>query len=173
MRFIKELLRGLVQTIVGTFSVGLIFFAANDFLFKTPNLNGRWELIVKPDSAKSMKIEVMELTYTVLIHQEGEKIKGVGEKTRAFIPARNKNNVPPLDEKYAPGTKARVRIEIEGYIEKNYLSEDRLIIQYNEKGTDRLSSTVQTFTIHDDESMSGSFISTVSDSEGKVEWARN
>jgi len=166
-------LKGLVQTLVGTFSVGFVFFVANDYFFKTPNLNGRWDFTTKPTFARSQTIEIMQLSYTVLLYQEGEKIKGVGEKTRAVIPAGNKYNRRPLDEKYDVGTPARVRIEIEGYIDKNYLSADRLILQYNEQGTKRLTSTFHTLLIEDDKTMSGGFKSTISDSEGEVSWVRN
>lgn len=160
----------ILKNLFNTVALAFIFFIASDYVFKTPELTGRWEYTTYPVTAKSKMSEVIQVTYTILIAQEGVGIKGVGEKMRAYIPPDNKHNLESFDENYDVGK--RIRIEIDGHIEKNYLSKDKLTIYLNEAGHRRESSTVQVLTIEDKNYMVGGYISTISDSEGKIEWKR-
>ncbi len=115
----------------------------------------------------------MQLTYTIRMFQEGNKLKGVGEKVRAVIP-NNSKNIMVVDEEYSG--KQRVRIQIEGYIENNYFAQDKIKIFYTEGGKGsqgpRKTVTIQDLYLADNGDLIGNFDSTVSDSVGKVIWKK-
>ena len=79
----KDIIKTTIQTIVGTFLLGSFFMVASDYIFPTPDLHGRWEFTTTPTTAVSKKHSIMQLTYTIRIFQEGNKLRGVGEKVRA------------------------------------------------------------------------------------------
>jgi hypothetical protein len=165
----KDIIKTTLQTIVGTVLIGSFFMVASDYIFPTPSMHGRWEFTTMPDTALSKKHSVMQLTYTVVLFQEGNKIKATGEKTGAVVPVNNKG-VNPVIDSYPPGK--RVRTEILGYVSNNYFAPDEVTIFYNEGGANRNTSTIQTLSIIDENTLEGVFDSTISDSKGKVVWHR-
>ena len=76
--------KDIVKKLFDMGALALIFFIASDFIFKTPELTGRWEFTTYPKFAKSKTLEVLQISFTVLLFQEGLKVKGIGEKIGAY-----------------------------------------------------------------------------------------
>jgi hypothetical protein len=168
----KDIIKTTAQTIVGTILIGSFFMVASDYIFPPPDLHGRWEFTTSPKYAHSHKHEIMKLTYTIRIFQEGNKFKGIGEKIKAEIP-ENELGVQSLKEEYVG--KARTRIQLEGYIKNNYFSKDRIRVFYTEGGESngpRSTATIQNLYFINDDELEGIFDSTISESMGKVRWTK-
>ena len=95
------------------------------------------------------------------------------EKIKAEIP-KNNYGLDPMVENYSG--KSRVKIEIEGYIEKNYFAQDKIRIIYTEGGSygkgPRDSVTIQNLFLINTDELTGYFDSTIADSVGKVIWTK-
>lgn len=104
----------------------------------------------------------MLLRYYVLIWQEGNQIKGTGEKIYEKSNGQEKEYV----------AEKRSRIEISGYLTKKYFSKDLLVIHYDEKNEVRKSSTIHNLTIKDSNQMDGFFVSTIANQQGNAGWSR-
>ncbi len=105
----------------------------------------------------------MILRYVAMLWRKGNIIKGTVEK---------------IYEKSTTGerkfiAKNRTRGEIEGYIEKNYLTKDRLFLHVIEDGHGRKSTHFYEITVQSNEVMSGTFNSMVADQDGTVSWQKN
>ena len=101
--------------------------------------------------------------YDIILFQKGYEVYGTGEKVMEISSGR--------DTLEYVG-KARTRVELEGYLDKNYLSKDQLIIHSTEEGTQRESSSFYDLIKFDDHNMSGNFQSTVANSSGLTKWNR-
>lgn len=169
----QQIVKTTIQTIIGTILIGSFFMVASDYIFPPPNIHGKWEFTTYPDTAKSKTHSIMELSYTVRIFQEGNKLKGVGEKIQAEIP-KNNLGIQELKEQY--NGKQRTRIELEGFIEKNYFLQNKIKFIYHEGGSNgkgpRKTVTIQSLTVKDSNTLIGNFDSTISDSMGKTTWKK-
>ena len=169
----KEIIKTTIQTIVGTVLIGSFFMVASDYIFPAPDIHGKWEFTTMPTSASSSKHSIMQLTYTIRIFQEGNKFRGIGEKIKAEIPENN-NGIDPLVENY--DGRSRIKIEIEGYIENNYIAQDRIKVIYTEGGSNgegpRDTVTIQNLSLTNNGELTGNFDSTISDMVGKVIWKK-
>ena len=54
-----------LQTIIGSVLIGSFFMVLSDYIFKPINMNGRWNLTLKPDKALSMNNQCVFITYSV------------------------------------------------------------------------------------------------------------
>lgn len=159
---IKEIFTGTLSTVIKTLVLSLLFFFVSDYIFATPNLNGKWVFTTEVEKTSLSKYMGMELTYHVLLRQEGLKIIGTGEKVKE-----------KLGEAITTYTgKDRINITIAGYIQKKYLSKDKIVIHYAEHGLLRTSSTLHYLEITGDDNMFGTYESTVADQSGTVGWKR-
>jgi len=164
----KDILKTVVQTFTASVLIGSFLMVLSDFIVGTPDLTGRWELKLLPEKSSSKKTEVMKLEYTLLMKQSGLALSGMGEKTKAFIESGNKNNIEPFTEIYQPGDTARIRIELEGFIEKHYLRKYEIYFSYLEFGSRRESSTIAKLKFVDENYISGIYESTIGDTKGRI-----
>jgi N-acetylmuramoyl-L-alanine amidase len=158
----KEFFTSVFATVVGGAILSLLFFIVSDFIFRLPSVGGRWVFSTIVNESNLERYKGMQLIYTALLNQEGQKISGTAEK---------------IAEKTNEGTKFytgknRVHLEITGYITRKYLSKDQIAIHYIEHGDLRHSSTIHQLKMKKDNSMSGFYDSTVADQSGSVVWTR-
>lgn len=170
----KDIIKTTVQTIIGTILIGSFFMVSSDYIFPTPNLHGHWSFTTYPKltASQDRKNKVMQLTYSVRLLQEGNKIIGVGEKISAEVP-HNNLGVTEFKESYTGSE--RVHIKIKGYIENNYFADDEIRILYYEGQHDekvRETVTIQDLKLNDKQGMKGIFDSTIADTKGYVVWER-
>jgi N-acetylmuramoyl-L-alanine amidase len=158
----KEFLTSVFATVAGGVILSLLFFVVSDFVFKLPSVGGRWFFSTVVNESSLERYKQMQLIYTALLNQEGQKISGTAEK---------------IAEKTNKGTrfytgKNRVHLEINGYITRRYLSRDRIAIHYVEHGHLRDSSTIHRLKMDKDNIMSGFYDSTIANQSGSVLWTR-
>lgn len=154
IQFISNLASGVV--------IAAIFFLLSDYIFRVPILNGSWTFTTQTEKTSYNNYKAMLLTYTVLLWQNGKTISGSGEKISENANGNIRN--------YTGSNRSQIKIS--GYITKNYLTKDRIIIHYEESSESRISSTIHLLTLEKDQ-LSGNFISTIAESEGKVTWTKN
>lgn len=153
------------QTIIGTVMVGMFFMFFSDYVFKPVDLNGRWSITLHPESALSHKIKCVDIEYTVLIVQNGLEITAGGEKTRdkkSTKPECKDANIYERD--IDPG--AGERIDISGFINKQYLSNDVLTLSYSEGNQQRF--TMGVLKINKKDNLSGWYESNISQTRGTI-----
>ncbi len=158
----REILMSVVSTVLGGFALSFAFFIASDYIFEIPKLSGRWQFTGTTLETSLSRFEGLEVTYSVLLQQEGLKIFGTGEKIR--------DELDGVVTEY-DGDR-RTHIDITGYLHRKYLSKDELTLHYVERGRRRDSSTIQELIRFDEKKMSGNFESTIANSSGTVEWKR-
>ena len=162
-RFLRDISVEVVGAIIGAFLISILFFTFSDFIFKAPNLNGKWYAITSTDITHHKPFQGMILIFEVIIHQKGENISGTAERIAEIV----KGN------RYDYDYEKRVRVEVDGSIDRNFLSKDKVNIHWLEHGNKRDSSAFFNILRFNDHYMFGEFNSTVANSQGKVEWVRD
>jgi hypothetical protein len=150
------------STVLGGLLLALIFFLLKERVLRIPKLSGNWIFEKTTLRTGYNPYRNMVLRYYVLLWQEGNQIKGTGEKIYEKANGQKKEYTG----------KHRTQIEISGYLTKNYLSKDEIVIHYIEKGEERDSSTMHNLFIKTPNQLEGRFISTIANQEGIVKWTR-
>lgn len=162
-RYLVQVLYDILATILGGIILSFLFFIFSDFIFTTPNLNGKWRVELHIAKTEYSKFRDLKLYYDVILFQKGDEIYGTGEK---IMEIEGGEDTLKYIGKY------RNRIEVQGYLDKNYLTKDKLIIHSIEEGRIRESSTFHDLIKFDENYMSGNFVTTVANSSGTTEWKR-
>ncbi len=120
--------------------------------------------MIYEDTAKK-DFKDLQVTYEVLLSQEGLNLSGHGEKLSDRGPTQDA--VDYVGE-------SRTNIKVNGIITHNYLwrSHDTLQLHYNERGDRRDSATIQRLVLCGSEVLCGCFRSTIADTTGSVWWQR-
>jgi hypothetical protein len=152
-----------VATVLGGAILTFLFFLVKEKLYPLPKVAGRWYFETRTRETAYTPFAGMVLTYVAMIWQEGAVIHGTVEKIHEKSSTGDRGYVG----------KNRTRSTVEGYIEKLYLSKDRIRIHMVEEGYER-ESTVMFDLVSDKASeMSGFFQSMAADQTGSVKWQRN
>ena len=152
-----------VGAFVTTVSLSLGFMIFNDYVAPPPDLSGRWQFTVTYENTAYSKYEDLQVTYQVLLIQEGLQLSGSGEKLSERGPTQGITTYTGRD---------RINIELTGSVLRNYFSPNTLVLHYKEKGADRESSTVHRLLQYGQEAMCGCFWTTIADTSGSVWWQR-
>lgn len=110
------------------------------------------------------KFEGLQVTYQVLLIQEGLRLSGIGEKLSDRGSKQIAKDYVGVD---------RPRIHITGNVTHNYFSRDLVVIHYKEDGELPESSTVHRLVHFGRETMSGHFWTTIANTTGPVLWQRS
>jgi hypothetical protein len=161
--YIRDISVQVASSLVGAVVVAVVFFLFSDFVFKPPNLNGKWLVATAVERTAYTSYEGMIVLFEIVLYQEGDRVSGTAEKLAEF--ANGSMRV------YEPAK--RTRAEIAGAIDRNYLTKDRLNIHWVEHGDERVSSTFFEILRFDDSHMVGTFDSTAARSSGTAEWGRS
>ncbi len=98
-----------------------------------------------------------------MLWREGMAIRGTAEKFYEFThESGTKEYVGP----------ERTRAKVEGFIQKNYLGKDRIIIHIVENGHGRESTNFHELKFESKVKMNGHFTSMVAKQSGNVTWQR-
>ena len=152
-----------LATILGGIILTILFFLLKEKIFSFPKITGRWYFKMHIKNTAYKPYENMVLEYVAMLWREGNIIKGTVEK---------------IYEKSSKGEqefvgKNRTRGNIEGYIEKNYITKDRLFLHIIEDGYERKSTHFYELAFQSNKNMLGKFYSTVADQDGTALWQRN
>lgn len=147
---------------MGGMFLAVLFFVAREKWFALPDIDGCWHLEMRTDRTVYKPFQDMVLRYVAMLWREGTRIRGTVEKVY--------ENSSTGEREYVGVS--RTRGVVEGYIDKRYLSKDRLNLHITEEGHKRQSTHFHQLLIEHSDYMIGSFSSMVADSEGKVTWKR-
>lgn len=154
----------IVGALLTTGALSLTYMIFNDFIAPPPDLSGSWKFTVTYEDTALPAYEGLQVTYQVLLIQEGLDLAGSGEKLSDRGP--NGHAVDFSGE-------SRSGIQVSGTIKRNFFSNDQLTLHYNEMGRLRDSSTVHRVAQCGAGGMlCGCFRSTIADTTGSVWWQR-
>ena len=153
----------ITSTVIGGVILAFLFFLTREKLCPLPAVAGRWCFEMHTKNTSYMPYEGMTLKYVAILWREGNVIQGTAEKTY---------------EKSSEGEieyvgKNRTRGRVNGYIEKNYFSKDRLFLHIVEHGEIRKSTQFHKLICISNKPMKGTFVSTVADQDGEVVWQKD
>lgn len=150
-------------TVIGGCILTFLFFLIREKISPLPNINGMWHL--KNITANSVynPYKGMTLGYTAILWCEGNRVSGTTEKVY-------ENSVN--GEREFVG-KNRCRGVVDGYIQKNYLSKDRIVLHVVEEGFGRESTYSYELKVHNKtNTLEGVFSTMVADQDGYTTWSR-
>ena len=162
-RHASSLSNQVVGALVTTVSLSLGYMIFNDYLAPPRDLSGNWKFTVIYEDTALGAFKDLQVTYQVLLVQEGVKLSGHGEKLS--------DRGPGQDAVDYVGDR-RTNIQVRGSITRNYLSRDTLLVHYQEKGRRRDSATVHRLVECGPGMLCGCFRSTIADTTGSVWWER-
>jgi hypothetical protein len=160
----SELINNILGTILGGLLLTAILFFFNEYMFPKPNLVGEWNGAITIKKSSVASYINLEVTWKIQLLQKGVEVSGLGEKVKEI-------NSQGDELKY--DVTKRVHIEIDGYIERNYLKKSKVSFLIYEDGRVRPSSTTYILNIIDSSTLSGVFISTAANTSGEVVLKRN
>ena len=159
----EALIAATVEALVTVIIFGLGGFIFFKYVVRPPDLSGCWKFTVEYENTAYSKFSGLQVTYQVLLIQQGLKLSGTGEKLS--------DRGPIQDAKDYVG-KYRTKIQIVGNVTHNYFSRDVVALHYDEGGERRKSSTVHRLVECGGGRMSGCFWSTIANTSGPVWWER-
>lgn len=163
--FMDQFLPNFAATIFGGVILTSIFFYLKEHVFPYPDISGVWEATETTGDSSHFLYKGMKVVYKIVLLQEGNTFFGSGERDREYSV---KNSAMTYS---GPG---RVRISIEGVIDKKYFGFSTIRLHWVEDGK-RETSTVHRLLISGsnyDCNLWGSFYKTAANSSGTVFWKR-
>lgn len=161
--FALNFLYSLLATIVGGAVLAFLFFWFREKCFPPPKVTGRWFFEMHTINSAYNPYKGMVLRYMAILWREGNQIKGTVEKIYENSSTGKRNYVG----------KNRTRGVVEGFVQKNYFSKDRVVLHVVEDGHGRESTNFYNLIIKSENEMEGRFSSMVANQDGEVKWQRN
>jgi len=155
-------LSDVIATVVGGIILALLFFLIKEKVFPAPNIVGQWHLEVRIFTTAYRPFQDMVLRFVAMLWCEGRVVHGTIEKIY--------ENSSAGEHSYVGA--ARTRGVVDGYLEKNYLKADRLLLHIVEQGAVRESTSFYELVINSNNDMSGQFTSTAAGQAGTAKWQR-
>jgi hypothetical protein len=148
--------------VFGGLLLAAVFFSLNELVFPLPKLSGLWRFELRTFVTSYRPFQGMKLTFLVLLWQEGNAVRGTGEKVR--------EDVNGMVRTYT--AEHRSRIDVSGYVTRRFFRPSEIVIHFREHGEKRESSTMQTLRVSGRDRLDGEYASTVANSSGSVVWKR-
>lgn len=162
-QFALNFLCSLLATVIGGGVLAFLFFWLREKVFPLPKVTGRWFFEMHTINSAYNPYKGMVLRYMAILWREGNRIEGTVEKIY--------ENSSTGEREYV--AKNRTRGVIEGFVQKNYFSKDRVVLHVVENGHGRESTNLYDLTVSSDNEMTGSFSSMVANQDGEVKWQRD
>lgn len=161
--FALNFLYSFLATVVGGGILAFLFFWLRERIFPLPEVTGRWFFEVRTINSAYNPYKGMNLRYVAMIWREGSRIEGTVEKIYENSSTGERN----YEEKN------RTRGVVQGFVQKNYFSKDRVVLHVVEDGHGRESTNFYDLTINSDGDMAGDFSSMVANQDGEAKWQRS
>lgn len=152
----------LASTILGGITLTILFFAFKEKIFPPPNISGFWILTTTTDKSDYAPYKGLVIKYESILWREGLLVKGTIEKKYE----RSKKG------EIAHQGNNRRRGYVEGYIEKNYLKKDSLVLHVTLNDFGRESTYFFKFDFKSKNLAQGMFHSMVASQSGYTELAK-
>ena len=154
--------KSVLKSIITTILLALIFSLWNDFFYKKDRLTGFWKVEFENTESSYSKYIGLKTYYEYVIGQAGNSLSGSGEK----VSEDSANGVIVYDHD------KRTHLDFKGALTYRFLSKNIVDLTQKEKGRLRPSSTVVKLMIESNDRMSGTFMSTIAATRGKVVFTR-
>ena len=158
----NSFLSDVVATLIGGIALAVLFFWFREKIVPLPKITGRWYFEMSTVHTSYKPYQDMILRYVAMLWCEGSRVEGTVEKIYEISSTGERAYVGEY----------RTRGKAEGYIEKNYFSQDMLFLHIVEDGHGRESTSFFELVAGSKESMKGSFSSMVANQDGIVTWQR-
>jgi hypothetical protein len=132
----------------------------DEWLFPKPNLTGDWVVTTVTKTSGYMPFIDVTEEFKFEILQKGNDIIGSGEKIKEIH--KDGTTITFNPEK-------RVRLEVSGYLERNYSKGSKVNLNLIEHGERATSTNTFFLTFIDNEHLEGTYLSTVSNCKGTVQ----
>lgn len=162
--FWKNIGAGIISTILGGIMLALLLFVFDEWVFPPKNLTGEWSITTTTLSSRYKPFENVKQEFIFEFLQKATDIIASGEKSEEINPDGRVIVFNP---------EKRVRLEMTGYMERNYIRRSRVFLNIIERGERAVSTTTFFLTFIDNDHLKGTFISTVSNSKGEVLLSRS
>lgn len=150
-------------TVLGGSALALLFFWLKEKIFPLPAVTGRWYFEIRTVNTTYIPYKGMALRYVGMLWREGKCIKGTVEKIYENSSTGERNYVGAN----------RTRGVVDGFVEKNYFSKDRVVLHVVEDGHGRESTNFYNLTVISKDNMIGDFSSMVANQDGDAVWQRD
>lgn len=164
-RFTSSLVHSVCSNFLTGVALSFLALLSSDVLFSLPKLSGFWEVEVTVEQTNYAPFEGLKLRYDVALVQQLAELQGTGEKD---------SEKPAGQSGWTSYSGAgRTRVEVMGYIQRQFLSRDDVILHFRENGLRRETTTFMELSMTGDGVLIGTFSSTAAGSSGSVGWARH
>jgi hypothetical protein len=155
----KEFGIGVAATVVGGAILTFLLFFFNERVFPTPNLTGEWRIAeTTTKTTHSAFMNVIGYSEIELL-QKGCELIGSGDITSEKNPNGDTLTFKP---------EARVKIDVTGYFEHNFIAASKVYINIIRYGELTKSTTTYILILKDKDHLTGSFFSTIANERGTV-----
>jgi len=162
-KFWNDVLADVIANTLSAILMAILAIVVIDSFYSTPQLGGMWEFEIEVKDSSFSQYKDMKLKYQVILLQKELQFSGYGDK---FAEKTSSGEYVELSGN------DRSPIEITGYIEKNLLGPNQVLISINEKGSIRESATFHELTVSSNKRLEGDYKSTIADSNGLVSWVK-
>jgi len=165
LRFLysKEFGIGVAATVVGGSILTVLLFFFNEKVFPTPNLTGEWRIAVKTTKTTYPSFMNVIGYSEVELLQKGSELIGSGDITSEKNPNGDTLTFKP---------ETRVKVDLTGYFEHNFISDSKVYINLVEYGVLTKPTNTLILTVKDKDHLTGNFFSTISNGRGTVTFDR-
>lgn len=158
-----NLILNVLATVIGGCILTFLFFLIREKFFPLPNVNGMWHFKNITKNSTYNPYKGMILGYTAILWCDGNKVSGTTEKVYEC----SVNG----DRKFIE--KNRCRGIVEGFIQKNYFSKDKIVFHIVEDGFGRESTYSYELDFYKKtNSLEGLFSTMIADQDGQTTWSR-
>ena len=156
----NDILKNIFASIISAILIVIIFTSWSDSEFKEYNLTGQWKLKSITKNANLKAFKNMELYYYVHIIQSNNEIIMTAEKVK-----EKSINGGIIEYK----GKHRTYLQCKGIKTYNYFSKNKLVLNCDEIGKERKSTMILDLDIELRNTIRGTFLSSISNSNGIIE----
>ena len=147
-------------TIIGGLLLTIILFLFNEVIFPKKNIIGEWKVLITILESTHEPFKDLQIEYIFHFLQKNNDIVGLGEKIK---------DMRPNEKPFEFVRSKRVRQEIEGYMERKFLTKPHVYLLIKEMGRVRISTTSYNLVFNKKSNiMTGVFESTAGDTKGTV-----
>lgn len=153
----------LLETFVSGILLALFFFLVKEKWNPPSRISGMWHFETTTQETDYLPYQGILLRFVAVLWVEGGRVNGTTEKVYEHASTGPRSYVG----------KDRTRGVVEGYLERNYLGQDRLFLHVVENGQIRNSTTLYELSVESKDAMTGHFSSMVSAQKGDTRWQRH
>ncbi len=159
--------QGILSNFLGGLGVVVLLFFSKEVFRPKRNLTGEWEIENRVVRSSYKPYKGLRVIWKFHMLQNGDRLSGSGEKIKEI-------RVDNTELEYNPPE--RDSVELEGYLEKNYLRRSRIfinVIQVGKLRRSRATYILRWKSWKGDNGLVGTFITTAGDSSGSTIFSRH